>query len=233
MIILNISGFQKLTLTDFPEKVACIIFTQGCNFKCPFCQNSDLLDISKDSKEFTEDDIFKYLIKRKNILDGVVITGGEPLMQPDLKDFIKKIKDLKLQVKLDTNGSSPDKLEKLIKENLLDYIAMDIKNDNENYQKTVGIRDINLNNIYKSIDIIKNSNIKHEFRTTIAKELHTYDNIYNICKIIGNNEIYYLQNFEDSQGVINHNLHSFSKEELKEIEEKLIEKYPNVKIRGL
>ena len=227
---MNIAGVQKVTLLDYPGKVACEIFTQGCNFECPFCQNSSLIPIT-NTGEFSEEEIFEYLNLRKNILDGVVITGGEPTVQKDLKAFIKKIKDLGLLVKLDTNGGNPKVLQELIDEKLVDYVAMDIKNIFNKYNITAG-KKINLDNIKKSIEILKASKIDYEFRTTIIKEMHSLDDIINICKLVGNAK-YYLQNFEDSENVIDHSLHGFSREELLFIDKYLKDVFPNVEIRAL
>ena len=227
---MNIAGVQKVTLLDYPGKVACEIFTQGCNFECPFCQNSSLIPIT-NTGEFSEEEIFEYLNLRKNILDGVVITGGEPTVQKDLKGFIKKIKDLGLLVKLDTNGGNPKVLQELIDEKLVDYVAMDIKNIFNKYNITAGKR-INLDNIKKSIEILKASKIDYEFRTTIIKEMHSLDDIVSICKLVGNVK-YYLQNFEDSENVIDHSLHGFSREELLFIDKYLKDVFPNVEIRAL
>lgn len=227
---MNIAGVQKVTLLDYPGKVACEIFTQGCNFECPFCQNSSLIPIT-NTGEFSEEEIFEYLNLRKNILDGVVITGGEPTVQKDLKGFIKKIKDLGLLVKLDTNGGNPKVLQELIDEDLVDYVAMDIKNIFNKYNITAG-KKINLDNIKKSIEILKASKIDYEFRTTIIKEMHSLDDIVSICKLVGNAK-YYLQNFEDSEFVIDHSLHGFSREELLFIDKYLKDVFPNVEIRTL
>lgn len=227
---MNIAGVQKVTLLDYPGKVACEIFTQGCNFECPFCQNSSLIPIT-NTGEFSEEEIFEYLNLRKNILDGVVITGGEPTVQKDLKSFIKKIKDLGLLVKLDTNGGNPKVLQELIDEDLVDYVAMDIKNIFNKYNITAG-KKINLDNIKKSIEILKASKIDYEFRTTIIKEMHSLDDIVSICKLVGDAK-YYLQNFEDSENVIDHSLHGFSREELLFIDKYLKDLFPNVEIRAL
>lgn len=227
---MNIAGVQKVTLLDYPGKVACEIFTQGCNFECPFCQNSSLIPIT-NTGEFSEEEIFEYLNLRKNILDGVVITGGEPTVQKDLKGFIKKIKNLGLLVKLDTNGGNPKVLQELIDEDLVDYVAMDIKNIFNKYNITAG-KKINLDNIKKSIEILKASKIDYEFRTTIIKEMHSLDDIVSICKLVGNAK-YYLQNFEDSENVIDHSLHGFSREELLFIDKYLKDVFPNVEIRAL
>lgn len=226
-----ISGFQKLTLLDYPNKLASIVFTQGCNFKCAYCQNSDLLSIKTEGL-IDEKEIFDYLEKRKKVLDGVVITGGEPTIQPNLTLFIQRVKDLGLKVKLDTNGSNPEIIKKLLKEDLVDYIAMDIKTDFDKYGDIIKIN-WNMDNIKKSIKLIKESTIEHEFRTTINKNDHTIEDLRRICEYLGPDENYYIQNFEQSDYVLDKSLKSFSKDELIRIEKKLKKGFPNVKVRGL
>ena len=226
-----IGGFEKLTLLDFPGKLACIIFTQGCNFKCSYCQNSTLLG-SNNQETIPEKEIFDYLEKRRKVLDGVVISGGEPTIQKGLLQFIKRVKEMRFLVKLDTNGSNPSIIQKLIDENLVDYIAMDIKNIFDKYSDVIKIN-TNMDNIKKSVELLKKSNIDHEFRTTIIKNFHSIDNILDICKYLGKNEILYIQNFEDSYGVVDKSLKSFTKEELIDIQNKINKKFANVKVRGL
>ena len=227
-----IDGFQKLTLLDFPEKMACMIFTRGCNFKCPFCHNGPLV-LNKTKEGFiNESEIFEYLKKRKKLLDGVVVSGGEPLLQRDIKTFITKIKDLGYKVKIDTNGTSPLLLEELINEGLVDYVAMDIKNVFEKYPKITGCRNVNIDNIKKSINILKQDRIDYEFRTTIVKEFHTIEDIKKILSYIEGSK-YYLQNFVDSENVIQSGLHGFSREELIDINTELEKEFTNFKIREL
>ena len=163
----------------------------------------------------------------------LLFLGGEPTIQKDLKDFIIKIKSMGYKVKLDTNGTNPILLKELIDEHLIDYVAMDIKNDFQNYDKPSGVNNCITSNIRQSLDILINSNIHYEFRTTIVKEFHALSNIINILKEIGSLPNYYLQNFEDSEFVYDHNLHGFSKEELKEIQDILKKDYPNVVVRNL
>lgn len=230
---MKISGMEKLTLLDYPDKLACIIFTTGCNFRCPFCQNSELLKITHDEGLINEEDIFDYLNKRKNILDGVVISGGEPTLQPNLIKFIEKVKSLGFSVKLDTNGFEPIILENLLDRKLIDYVAMDVKNSLEKYCISTGINNIKTTNILKSINILKNSDIDYEFRTTIVKEHHTIDDIRAIMEIIGKDNKYYIQNFVNSENVIDKSLHGFTELELKCMLKELNKDYPNVKVRGL
>ena len=227
-----IDGFQKLTLLDFPEKMACMIFTRGCNLKCPFCQKGSLV-LNKTKEGFIdESEIFEYLKKRKNLLDGVVVSGGEPLLQRDIKTFITKIKDLGYKVKIDTNGTSPLLLEELINEGLVDYVAMDIKNVFEKYPKITGCKNVNTDNIKKSIKILKQDKIDYEFRTTIVKEFHALEDIKKILSYIGGSK-YYLQNFVDNENVIQSGLHGFSREELIDINNELEKEFTNFKIREL
>ena len=229
---MTINGMQKLTLLDYPGNVACLIVTQGCNFRCPFCHNSGLLDMNNNCEKIDEKEVFKYLEKRKGLLDGVCISGGEPLLQKDIEYFIRKVKDLGYKVKLDTNGSSPKKLKQLIEEGLIDYVAMDIKNDFLNYDKTAGMC-TNIDNIKKSIEIIENSNIEYEFRTTIVKQFHDVGKLEKIIQYIGPNARYYIQNYQDCSSVLQRGLDGFDEEELLNIKNTLGVKYPNLVVRGV
>lgn len=229
---MTINGMQKLTLLDYPGNVACLIFTQGCNFRCPFCHNSGLLDMNNNCEKIDEKEVFKYLEKRRGLLDGVCISGGEPLLQKDIVDFIRKVKDLGYKVKLDTNGSSPKKLKQLIEDGLIDYVAMDIKNDFLNYDKTAGMC-TNIDNIKNSIEIIENSNIEYEFRTTIVKQFHDVGKLEKIIQYIGPNARYYIQNYQDCSSVLQRGLNGFDNEELLNIKNTLGVKYPNLVVRGV
>ncbi len=225
---MKISGFDKLTLLNYPDKVACTIFTSGCNLRCPFCHNSGL--VTNNYNEISFDSIYEYLKKRVGILDGVCITGGEPLIHADIKDYIKKIKDLGYLVKIDTNGCNPKLLKELIDLKLVDYIAMDIKNIYSKYDITSGVK-VNIDNIKKSISIIENSGIDYEFRTTIVKEFHSTQDIKEILSYISSNSNYYIQNFKNSNDVFNRNLSSFSEKELVEMKNKINNK--NIYFRDL
>lgn len=225
---MKISGFDKLTLLNYPGKVACTIFTSGCNLRCPFCHNSGL--VTNNYNEISFDSIYEYLKKRIGILDGVCITGGEPLIHADIKDYIKKIKDLGYLVKIDTNGCNPKLLKELIDLKLVDYIAMDIKNIYSKYDITSGVK-VNIDNIKKSISIIENSGIDYEFRTTIVKEFHSTQDIKEILSYISSNSNYYIQNFKNSNDVFNRNLSSFSEKELVEMKNKINNK--NIYFRDL
>ncbi len=214
---MKIYGLQKTTLLDFPEKIACTVFTGGCNLRCPFCHNASLVLRFDESPYMTEDDFFLYIEERnKNrmITEGVCITGGEPLLSHGLRDFILRAKDHGLAVKLDTNGTLPSRLRPLIEEGLLDYIAMDIKNSLPKYSLTCGLR-VDTEGIEESIHLIMNSGITYEFRTTVVKELHTMDDLLSIGEMIHGAEQYYLQSFKDSGDLIGKGMSSWSEDELK------------------
>ncbi|MBR2711787.1 MAG: anaerobic ribonucleoside-triphosphate reductase activating protein [Bacilli bacterium] len=223
---MKIGGLNKLTTQDFPEHLACIIFTKGCNFNCSYCYNRDLVD--NKAETIDEDYVMAYLYKRRKILDGVVISGGEPTIWDDLIPFIKKVKEFKLDIKLDTNGYNPTMLKKILDNNLVDYIAMDIKAIPDKYMKVIN-KKIDFNKILESIDLIKKSNIKYEFRTTIMKGVHDKKDIIKILKLIGDSKLY-LQNFQYTDVVKDKNIKSFSRDELLKLKEELKE-YPNVIVR--
>ncbi len=230
---MQFSGFQKLTLLDYPEKTACTLFTAGCNFRCPFCHNAALVTHIDNSNFFTEEYILDYLKKRTGILDGVCITGGEPLMHKELPEFIKKVKDLGYLVKLDTNGSYPEKLQSLIDDGLLDYVAMDIKNCKEKYLETADCGESELLNVEKSVDILKSSNVDFEFRTTIVKEYHTVEDIKKIAEWIKGSKKYFLQSFIDSGDVIKNDLSAHTRETLEIMRLCAQDIIPKVEIRGI
>lgn len=229
---MKISGLQKLTLLDFPDVVSCIVFTKGCNLRCPFCHNSSLVVDSKLTPEIDEEEVFSYLNKRKNILDGVVISGGEPLLQKDIKDFIVKVKTLGYKVKLDTNGVNSKLLSELIDEKLVDYVAMDIKNTFDKYDMTTGKSNSRIDNIKESIRILKKEKIPYEFRTTIVKDFHNIEDIKKILKYI-NGSKYFIQNFVDNENTIKKGLTGFTKDELININNELKKDFTNFKIREL
>ncbi len=230
---MNFNGFQKLTLLDYPGRVACTLFLAGCNFRCPFCHNAFLVTDIDNSQTFSEEEILSHLKKRKGILEGVCITGGEPLLRPDLEDFIKKVKEIGLSVKLDTNGTDPEKLLSLIERGLIDYVAMDIKSCPENYGRVAGVENLDILPILKSVEILKSGRVPFEFRTTIVKELHTLEDIEKIGRWIKGAPRYFLQNFVDSGNLIQSNLHEYDKETLEKMV-KIARKFvPNAEIRGI
>ena len=229
---MKIKGLQKTTLLDFPEKLACTVFTGGCNFRCPFCHNASLVLRAGEAQEISEADFFNYLSKRKGMLDGVCITGGEPTLCPDLEDFIKKIKELGLLVKLDTNGTFPEKIESLLDKGLVDYVAMDIKNSKSKYALTAGISEFP-DSVEKSISIIINKAPDYEFRTTVVRELHTPQDIAEIAKQISNAKKYFLQSYVDSGDTIESGFSAYSATEMLEILEIAKKELPATVLRGI
>lgn len=190
---IKISGMQKLTLLDFPEHTACTLFVPGCNFRCPYCHNSELL--ASDVEFYDESEVFAFLNKRRGVLEGVCVTGGEPTIYTDLDRLLTKIKELGYLVKLDTNGYLPDRITPLIERGLVDYIAMDIKNSPERYAETAGLINFDMEPIYQSIDIIMNSGVDYEFRTTVASELFDEKSIESAARMIRGAKRYFLQAF--------------------------------------
>ena len=210
---MEIGGLQKTTLIDYPGKIATTVFLMGCNFRCPFCYSTELVLPAKmkNQPKISQADFFNFLKRKKDLLDGVVVCGGEPTIYQDLPDFIKKIKDLGYLVKLDTNGSNPEMLENLIRDNLVNYVAMDIKAPfgaksqiskfkSQSYEKATGVK-INLEKIKKSVEIIKNSGIDYEFRTTVVPGIHIKEDILQIAREISPAKRYYLQNFRPEKTI--------------------------------
>ncbi len=211
---MNIQGFQKLTLLDYPGLMACTIFTGGCNFRCPFCHNASLVTEPDENEPFTEQEILDYLEKRKNTLEAVCITGGEPLLEKDLPQFLEKIKATGKLIKLDTNGYLSKRLKTILDAGLVDYVAMDIKNSPEKYPLTAGLEGMNMDPIYESIDAIMNANIDYEFRTTVVKELHSEEDFEKISEMIKGCKKYFIQSFTDSGNILGNGLSAPSREEL-------------------
>ena len=212
---MKIAGLQKLTLLDYPGHTACTVFTAGCNFRCPFCHNSDLL--RKNEGDIRESEFFEFLLSRRAKLDGVCITGGEPLLQPDILEFMQKIRDMGFLVKLDTNGSIYDKLHYIVNNKMCDYIAMDIKNAPEKYNLTAGGM-INIDNVKQSVNLLLNQNfIDYEFRTTVVKELHDKSDFKAISAFIAGAKRYFLQQYKDSEKVLDRRFSAYSESEMLEI----------------
>lgn len=230
---MRIQGLQKLTLLDFPEHVACTVFTAGCNFRCPFCHNASLvLDIPKEA-QIEEEEFFSFLKKRVGVLDGVCISGGEPLLQPDIEHFMQKIKDMGFAVKLDTNGSFPEKLKSLVEKGLVDYVAMDIKNALELYAITCGMDAINTEAIKKSVAYLKEGHVPYEFRTTVVKNYHDKEAFEAIGQWLQGTEKYFLQNFVDSGDLIGKNTRGCTEEKMREFLSIVQQNIPSAKIRGI
>jgi len=227
-----IKGLQKTTLLDFPGKVACTVFTAGCNFRCPFCHNASLVISPDMSDTISEEEIFAFLKKRRGILDGVCITGGEPLLQRDIEDFIKKIRELGLAVKLDTNGAYPERLRSIIDKGLVDYVAMDIKNSKEKYALTAGA-DVDIEKISESVRILMESDVEYEFRTTVVRELHSPEDIQSIGEWIAGADRYFLQSFTDSGEIIGDGYSAYSPQDMGALLEMLKQYIPSSALRGI
>lgn len=226
-------GLQKLTLLDYPEHMAATVFTGGCNFRCPFCHNKQLVFLNQNENEISEQTILDFLNERKRMLDGVCVTGGEPLLHEGLENFLREVRKLGLKIKLDTNGSNFPKLKHLIDEGLIDYVAMDIKNEKDLYLKTVGIDNLNMDDIEKSISYLKEDHVDYEFRTTVVKEFHEMADFKKIGEWIKGCKNYYLQNFEDHGSCIANNLHAIDEEKMLQFRETVKPYVGHVKIRGL
>ncbi|MDO5292587.1 MAG: anaerobic ribonucleoside-triphosphate reductase activating protein [bacterium] len=227
-----IYGLQKTTLLDYKGYVASTIFFGHCNYRCPFCQNSLLIGSTITEPLITEEELFTHLHKRQGIIEGVCITGGEPTLYKDLPSFLAKIKKLGYLIKLDTNGTNPDLLMDLTKKHLVDYIAMDIKNSLPEYTLSAGTSHTSLEEIKASVEFLKTTCIPYEFRTTVVKEQHTIERMHEIGKWLKGPSTYILQNFKDSEHVIQKGLHGFTMEELNEIKRLLLTDLPNTHIRG-
>jgi len=230
---MKIHGFQKTTLLDFPEKVACTVFTGGCNFRCPFCHNAPLVLDPDSAPLFDEDEIISYLIKRRGILDGLCVTGGEPLMNADIGDFLRRVKDVRLAVKVDTNGTFPARLKALVNDGLVNYVAMDIKNSPEKYAATAGVPNMSLDKIQESVDFLLSGKVDFEFRTTAAKETHTPDDFVKIGKWISGTPRYFIQAYKSSGNLIGTELTPMSKEEYTECLHAVEPFVKYAKIRGI
>ena len=229
---MKIEALQKLTLLDFPQKMACTIFTHGCNFRCPFCHNA-LLVTNPQEAFIPEEEILSFLEGRKGKLEGVCITGGEPLMQEGLEDFMRKIKDMGFLIKLDTNGSFPGKLKSLCKQGLVDYVAMDIKNSQKKYAVTAGKKLFDLSAVNESVDFLISGNIPYEFRTTVTRDYHTLQDLLDIAKWISGSDAWYLQQFVDSGNLIDSECTGYTNEELKEMYKAVKKHLPCTQLRGI
>lgn len=230
---MKIVGFQKTTLLDYPQKIAATVFTGGCNMRCPFCHNPELIHTNQKSI-LSEEEFFELIARRKKFLDAICISGGEPTQQPDLEEFIVRIKSMGYLVKLDTNGSAPSRLRSMIDEKLIDYVAMDIKNSPQKYSITMGVKSSKLlEEIQKSVKILLESSIPYEFRTTVVKEFHESQDFYEIGKWIEGARAYYLQNFEDNGKVLQSGLHPVSQEELIAFKDIALQYVNTVEIRGI
>lgn len=229
-----ISGLQKLTLLDFPGRVACTVFTGGCNFRCPFCHNAPLVLPDRLSQDSSEADVLAFLQKRQGVLDGVAITGGEPLLHKDIGAFLEKVRALGYKIKLDTNGSFPDRLIALVDAGLVDRVAMDIKNSPPLYARTADVKDMDLSAIERSKNFLLEGRVEYEFRTTVVKGLHTKESIAGAAEWIKGAKEYYLQQFKDSGDVLKlDGLSAFDENEMHVLADAAAQFVPAVQLRGV
>lgn len=231
---MNIQGFSKLTLLDYPGHTACTVFTGGCDLRCPFCHNSSLVLHPRENEGYTVEEVLSHLKKRKGILDGICVSGGEPLLQPDLEDFLRRIRDIgDYKIKLDTNGTHPERLASIISEGLCDRVAMDIKNSPEKYAQTVAVRNFDVELVRASLSFLMLSGIDYELRTTLVRELHDADSMRGIAEFIKGAKAYYLQNFLDSDAVLYGGLHGFDRNEIEAFADIVRGSVGLVEIRGV
>ena len=229
---MEIHGIQKLTLLDYPGHTACTVFTGRCNFRCPFCHNASLVLRPSEQPTVEPEELFALLKKRKGLLDGVCITGGEPTLQKDLSELCESIKALGFLVKLDTNGTNPALLASLMERKLLDYVAMDIKSSREQYARVCGVANFDTAPVEESVELLINGNVSYEFRTTLVRELHDKADMGAIGAWLKGAEAYYLQGFRDSGDLIGSGFSALSAEEMETYANILRRYVPNTHTRG-
>lgn len=230
---MRISGLQKLAMVDFPGKLAATVFTGGCNLRCPFCHNAPLVNRVAETPELSEEEVLAFLKSRKGLLDGVVLSGGEPLLQHDAADFLKKVRELGFAVKLDTNGCFPQVLADILQQELVDYVAMDIKNCREKYAQTVGIPGFDITPVEESVRLLQNSGINFEFRTTVVKKFHTAADIQAIGEWCQGAPHYFLQQFVDSGDLVGVGCEALDPLEVKAFADLMRPFFDEVGVRGI
>ena len=232
---MKIAGLQKLTLLDYPGKLACTVFLEGCNLRCPFCHNAALVmpGREEETEEIDRQALFAFLSKRKGVLQGVCITGGEPLLRPQTEDLIEQIRGMGYAVKLDTNGCFPDRLDRLLTRGLVDYVAMDIKNAPGRYPETVGIPAFDVAPVKRSAALLMEGRVPYEFRTTVVEELHTEEDFLQIGRWLAGAAQYFLQGFVDSGDLVGSGLHAAPKEKMERYAALLRPFIPAAALRGV
>lgn len=232
---MKVTGIQKLTLLDYPGVVACTVFTAGCNFRCPFCHNAMLVLLEQiDDECLTDDEVFGFLKKRRGVLDGVAVTGGEPLLHADMPEFLARVKELGYKIKLDTNGSNPELLSEIVKNKLVDRVAMDIKNAPEEYARTIGLKSFDIAPVERSKEMLLRGDIDYEFRTTVVKGIHTKESLIGAAKWIEGAKEYYLQQFKDSGNLIlPDGLSAYDEKQMHALADAVRDYVPTVEVRGV
>ncbi|MBP3619702.1 MAG: anaerobic ribonucleoside-triphosphate reductase activating protein [Clostridia bacterium] len=227
---MEILGIEKVSFVDYENKICATVFTGGCNFCCPFCHNGGL--VKRTHKKIEESEILNYLKERKSLLDAVTISGGEPTLQRDLKEFVKKVKEMCYLVKLDTNGTNPQVVRELLDEKLIDYVAMDIKNNFDNYCGITGVSKNFSDKVEETLQILKDSKVEFELRTTLVKEFHSRENIEKIASELAGQNKLVLQKFVENENCLNFGLHEVEKKQAQEFQEILSKSIKNVSLRG-
>ncbi|MEA4966373.1 MAG: anaerobic ribonucleoside-triphosphate reductase activating protein [Oscillospiraceae bacterium] len=230
---MRICGLQKLTLLDYPGKTACTVFLGGCNFRCPFCHNASLVLRPGEQPDLTREEVLRFLQKRKNVLDGVCVTGGEPTLLPGLLPFLRELRGLGYAVKLDTNGTNPALLREALAEGLLDCVAMDIKSSPSGYAAAAGIPNPDMAAIQESINLLRSGAVPYEFRTTVVRELHTPKIMAELGRWLAGPSPYFLQNFVDSGDLVASGMSACSREELLSLQAAVVPYLPKVQLRGV
>ena len=228
-----IGGLQKLAMVDYPGKLAATVFTGGCNLRCPFCHNALLVTRLRETPALEEKAVLDFLASRRGLLDGVVLSGGEPLLQPGAADFLAKVRELGFAVKLDTNGCFPKILANILDRGLVDYVAMDIKNSPEKYPETVGIPGFDTAPVEESVRLLAGSGVDHEFRTTLVREFHTAEDLTAIGRWLPRNARYFLQAFVDSGNLIGQGYHGFAAQEMRDLAALVRPLLPRTELRGV
>lgn len=226
-------GLQKLAMVDYPGKLAATVFTGGCNLRCPFCHNALLVTRLDETPELGEEAVLSFLATRTKLLDGVVLSGGEPLLQPDAADFLRKIRQMGFAVKLDTNGFFPDRLSAILEEGLVDYVAMDIKNAPEKYPITCGIPGLDTAPVAESVKLLRQSGVDFEFRTTLVREFHTPEDLLAIGRWLEGSPRYFLQAFVDSGNLVGSGCSPFTPQEMRDFTLLLRPFFEEVNLRGI
>ena len=230
---MEIHGLQKLTLLDYPGHTACTVFTARCNWRCPFCHNASLVLRGSEQPVIPEEEFFAFLSRRRGLLDGVAVTGGEPTLNRDLPDFLRRVKDAGFKVKLDTNGTSPAMLRAILAEGLADYVAMDIKAGRANYPAVTGTLRPGMDAVAESVELLRTSGVEHEFRTTVVRELHSDEDFRDIGEWLAGEERYFLQAFKDSGDLVSDGCSACSAEEMERYLAIVRTTIPGAQLRGV
>ncbi len=227
-----IQSLKKFSLLDYPGQVACTLFTAGCNFRCPYCYNSPLVMDTHKNQDIPLEEVYAYLEKYRGLLDGVCLTGGEPLIQHGIEEFLGRIREMGYVIRLETNGSCPDKLRKIVSEDLVSYVVMDLKNSQESYGKTVGIEGYDVSNICKSVEFLLSGAVPYEFNTTVVLELHQRSDFESIGRWISGAQKYYLQRFVNTDNVLQKGLHRYNDSIMHQALEVVKKNVPSARLRG-